>query len=884
MLHVSDAMVAGAVKSYFAVADYFVDGHNPVGIWGGELAKQLGLHGVVQKEHMDRLAEGYHPFTGEDLVQNRLENRRSANDITISAPKPVTLLYMRTKDERILDAFVRSCDDVMAVMEQDAAARVRKGGADYDRLTRNWAYSGHVHFEARPDKESQLSAPQLHRHHVVYNLTRDPVENEIKALQIGIAKGNADLYMPMFHNILARRMRDLGYGVERTGKVGFGIKGISRDLVERFSPRRLTIQGEREKLEKLRSDPEERKKLADRLGIKDERHLDALLAKRAEVFSAEIGKLTRKHKQKELTHEQLARYWDAMLTDRDKTDLDNAKGRKGWDTTDEKAAAYAIEHLFDRVSVIEKDAEKKLLIEALRYGVGSVTVERLRDEFRRQGVLYVNGEATTRKNLKEEQVVTEFTREGMGTLRPAAKAYTPAPGLDLTDEQENAVRSLLTSPHAVNMVDAGQGTGKTTMMQEYGRALTENGVKTTWLGTTHTAVDELKARNLPAMTVAAFLRSDKEKGKAAGSRIILDEASMLSHRDNVDLFRYAQGHGNRIDLIGDSKQYKTPSAGHPMKLLVEFGGVKPITMTKTMRQKGKLKEAMEAIRDDRELKAHDKLAELGMVHELPLDHLAQKAAELYLKWTKPGESIPCVSPTHAQAAEISAKIREGLRARGELKGEDHVVRRLVNLGWSGAQLKDAKENGAEGVTLLRYGAYQEATLPLAVGDRVRTTMAGATKDGHRVNNGQRYTIKGFTEDKDPILSNGWVIDKNWGGLNQDYVSTGQGSQGKTAKSGIVVYGTPSLVATRHEGFYVPVSRVRQEVAVLTDSNEALRDAIQRRESKKLATELVGPKKAKRKGRRKFMERVRDFYDRLKERTAGAMREDKQRERGHDLER
>jgi hypothetical protein len=81
------------------------------------------------------------------------------------------------------------------------------------------------------------------------------------------------------------------------------------------------------------------------------------------------------------------------------------------------------------------------------------------------------------------------------------------------------------------------------------------------------------------------------------------------------------------------------------------------------------------------------------------------------------------------------------------------------------------------------------------------------------------------------------VDKQWGGLAQDYVRTGQGWQGATANRAIVVYGTPSLVATRLEGFYVPVSRVRKEVAVLTDSNAMLREAIQRQEKGLSATEL-----------------------------------------------
>jgi hypothetical protein len=125
-------------------------------------------------------------------------------------------------------------------------------------------------------------------------------------------------------------------------------------------------------------------------------------------------------------------------------------------------------------------------------------------------------------------------------------------------------------------------------------------------------------------------------------------------------------------------------------------------------------------------------------------------------------------------------------------------------------------------------------------------MGGKTKDGkHRLCNGTRYRIKGWTEADDLILNNGWVVDKNWGGLVQNYVSTGQGAQGRTAHRAIVVYGTPSLVATRQEGFYVPVSRVRKEVAVLTDSNAALREAIQRQESRKSATELIEGRRCQR---------------------------------------
>jgi hypothetical protein len=587
-------------------------------------------------------------------------------------------------------------------------------------------------------------------------------------------------------------------------------------------------------------------------------------------LQAELAKLTRKHKQKDLDPTALWDTWQRMLSPEDKAALDGAKGQKGWITTDADTARYVIEHVFHRQSV---SAEKKLLSEGLRYGVGSVTLDGLKQELVRQGVVFENGEATTRELGRQEAAITRHAREGRGRMRPViakpeeiARSVREAAAeaeIDLSDEQANALHRLVGSRDAVNVVDAGQGTGKTTMLETYGRILTQHHVRTIWLGTTHTAVDELTERGLPAMTVARFLASEEEQAKAAGSRIIVDESSMLTHADTYRLFMVAQDNGCRLDLVGDSKQYKAPVAGDTMGMLRRLAGVEPITMTKTMRQQGRLKEGMESIRDGDVLKGHDILTELGMVHELPLEDLTRKAADLYLQWSAGGETVPVISPTHAQAAEIAAKIREGLRARGDLKGEEQIVRRLVNLNWTPAQIKDARKHGVEeGVVLLRYGAYREDTQALAVGDLVKTTIGGTSKDGRKLRAGKKFRVTGFTKSDDPILDGGVVVDKNWGGLVQRYVSTGQGAQGITATRGIVVYGTPALVATRQEGFYVPVSRVRKEVAVLTDSNEELRKAIQKQDRHKSATELLAAAKRQEAAHRQRLGRHLAYQRRL----------------------
>src|SRR5581483_8435469 len=68
-----------------------------------------------------------------------------------SAPRPLSLLYLVTKDERLLKAFGESCEWIMEQMEPDTATRVRAGGAGHDRKTGNWTYAGWLHFDSRPD-------------------------------------------------------------------------------------------------------------------------------------------------------------------------------------------------------------------------------------------------------------------------------------------------------------------------------------------------------------------------------------------------------------------------------------------------------------------------------------------------------------------------------------------------------------------------------------------------------------------------------------------------------------------------------------------------------------------------------------------------------------
>src|ERR1700733_6634708 len=101
MLNVTAQKSSEAAKSYFAKSDYYSEGQELVGNWGGKGAVLLGLFGTVEKNKFDRLCDNLHPHTGEPLTPINRSNRRAGYDFTWSAPKSVSVVHALTGDERI---------------------------------------------------------------------------------------------------------------------------------------------------------------------------------------------------------------------------------------------------------------------------------------------------------------------------------------------------------------------------------------------------------------------------------------------------------------------------------------------------------------------------------------------------------------------------------------------------------------------------------------------------------------------------------------------------------------------------------------------------------------------------------------------------------------
>src|SRR5271167_2727497 len=126
MIRISQQDSAAAAKSYYSKADYYSEGQELVGSWGGKGADRLGLSGTVDKQSFERLCDNLDPKTGEQLTVRTRAERRVGYDFTFSVPKSVSLLYAMSGDQEIMEAFRAAVDETMREIEKEMKTRVRK--------------------------------------------------------------------------------------------------------------------------------------------------------------------------------------------------------------------------------------------------------------------------------------------------------------------------------------------------------------------------------------------------------------------------------------------------------------------------------------------------------------------------------------------------------------------------------------------------------------------------------------------------------------------------------------------------------------------------------------------------------------------------------------
>src|SRR6202171_4151829 len=239
MIRITQQNSASSAKRYYGTADYYSQGQEIVGRWGGKGATLLGLEGTVDKFSFERLCDNLDPRTGEPLTVLTRTERRVGYDFTFSVPKSVSLLYAMSGDQDIMDAFRGAVAETMREIETEMKDRVRMGGKDEDRTTGNMVWAEFIHTTSRP--VDGLPDPQLHAHVFAFNSTWDEEERRWKAGQFRELKRDAPYFQAAFRVRLAGKLQDLGFGVERK-RDDFEIAGIPKDVLKRFSRRTALIE------------------------------------------------------------------------------------------------------------------------------------------------------------------------------------------------------------------------------------------------------------------------------------------------------------------------------------------------------------------------------------------------------------------------------------------------------------------------------------------------------------------------------------------------------------------------------------------------------------------------------------------------------------------
>jgi conjugative relaxase-like TrwC/TraI family protein len=889
MLFLNHFKNASAAKEYFAhlsQGDYFARDASPERpVYEGKTALHLGISGMeATKESFYALCDNRHPVTGEKLTARDKDNRRILTDMTFDEPKPVTLAALYdNRVEKVVDDSIRKTLDLV---QDDMCVRVRKGGQNEDRITGNMLYTIWPHETTRPLDDGTVD-PHKHRHVTVLNVSYDTEEEKLKACQFGNIVRDKGYYQAAYHAYLAHGLKELGYGIRKDG-TSFTLAGIERATADKFSRRTAVIEAE-----------------AEKKGITDA------------AAKAQLGRKTREKKTDGKSLGELRAEWDARLTPEERLAIKTAGNgfAKGDDAiTAAEAKNYALDHSFERASAM---SEKRLKAEALIYAVGSVKPEEVADIAKHADAIAVKHEGqlmlTTKAVLKDELEMLKFARDGQRKFKPLVQAEDIKEHLvGLSAEQRKAALHPLTSRDQVTGIRGGAGTGKTHSLKTVNAVISsvESGSGDyskvfAFAPSSNASRGELrKAGFRDADTLAKLFHSEEMQSQLHRQVMLVDEAGLVSSSDMRRLFGIAKKQEARVVLVGDYRQHSSVEAGDAFRLLEKEAGIRYAELKEIRRQtEPGYKKAVEQIssgKPEGARKGFDALDKMGCVIEAEGEERHQLLVNDYLRAAEEGKSALIIAPTHAEGRKLTEALRGRLKEQGAL-GEDQTFVTRRSTGWSDAQKGDLrnykpgmvvefnqnakgftrgektavaqddnglflqKENGTRAALPVdqtkRFDVFRTKETGVAKGERIRITHNGEAKvegqsKGVRLNNGDVFTVEGFTKEGDIRLGNGKLLPKGFGHFSHGYVDTSYASQGKTVDRVFIAAGNESLPASNQQQWYVSASRGREAAKIYVEDKQDVRDAIGRTGERMSAVELTQTKL-----RPSWRERMKESFER-----------------------
>lgn len=889
---VSALTSSAQASSYYETDDYYAEGGLSPSEWQGAGAEALGLSGEVDRDQFRELLDG--KVAGEQLGTYRdgqLEHRPGW-DVTLSAPKSVSIMAEVAGDRRLIAAHGEAVRTAMVHVEKHmAATRIRDGGTLAREATSNLVIASFQHGTSRAQD------PQLHTHNVIMNATRDE-DGAWRSLEPRAIYQLQKQIGAIYRQELALKVRELGYEIEAGKDSLFEIKGVSAEVMAAFSTRSAEIEAA----------------LAERGTSRDT----------ASAIEKQIATLDTREAKVVADHASLVADWRetaseagfgaaarlAMIAQAEAKAADPVR-RADIEMRGDGAAARAIAHAADKLgerqSVFSAAALQE---EAGRIGLGNIGYAQIGaaiEAATRQGELIDRTFQdrrgaeftgfTTRQNVETEAKMLRIEAEGRAALAPiaspfaAAKAVASASvqaeraGHSWNADQRSATERLLTSRNRITALQGYAGTAKTTtVLATFAREAEARGMALTALAPTASAAMVLgEALGTRGDTVARHLLSPERPDSTRPAVWIMDEASLLSARDTARLFDLADKHDARIILVGDVKQLGSVEAGAAFAQL-QGAGMETAKLAEIVRQTNEsTKEAVLASIEGDAKKALAALDRGGgqIIENADRAERFAAIAERYAALDKASRARTIVvEPSREGRDALTADIRDALTKSGVLTGPAVAVESLVNKGLTRAEARDplsydkgdvvrfTRDYADKGVTrgeayrvesidpakaaialkseagrevdwrLRQWGAgkvqaFTSQPIDLKTGDAIRFTRND--REAGRVNGGRGEVIAVDHQTRTATIQ---TQDGRTETLNLDsardrhiahaYVDTAFAAQGRTADHVMIHADSKATNLVDQKSFYVGISRAKESATIFTNDRGKLVSAINER--------------------------------------------------------
>jgi conjugative relaxase-like TrwC/TraI family protein len=559
---------------------YTARGESP-GRWAGPGAAALGLRGEVTDTDFAAALAGTHPRTGEELGKHWRRQSVVAFDVTVSAPKDVSILY-GLGDERTRSTILRiHGEGVQAAAEylQANAGWARQYNPEMkttEAVRAKLVMPEFVHRTARPVTDPITGAvtvdPQLHTHITIPTWVQRPDGTWSQLHSEPLYQHAAAAGAIAQAEWRDRLVRELGIATVVDGKGCFAVVGITDAQRREFSRRSLQIDAAaaaydvttRAGREVATLDTREGKhevaatedlfarwhERAARVGLDGEtvlhrepsalgpRYLDVqrsvdilgvhgLTARQATFTRRDLIRSVASHAPFGMSRQQLEATVDWMLADRE-----------------------AVQPLPPRLRDGETEPEAMLRWRETGHDLRYTTPEMLA--------------------LERGMVATAQARvgAGVGMARADTVAAAMATRRTLTADQKAMIQEICLSPAGVLVIEGDAGVGKTYALEVCREAFDASGVEVVGCALAGRAAELLEeGSDIASTTVAATLHQLQVERLPYGGVLVVDEAGMLGDRQLAELVSLAARDEAKLVVVGDPFQLQPIEAGAPMRTL-----------------------------------------------------------------------------------------------------------------------------------------------------------------------------------------------------------------------------------------------------------------------------------------------------------------------------